>query len=210
MANPWDDVGYKYPEGKHIKGPVKKITNSGAFVELEEGIDGFLHVDDLSWTRKYKHPSAALEEGQEIEAVVLTTDTENRNIRLGVKQLSEDPWSHLKQAYSRRSIIEGEITNITDFGVFVKVEGGIEGLINKANLADPETESFEEAVKKIEVGQNIRAVITELNPGRQRLSLSVRELERESQRQEMEKYIHDDEEETTLTLGELLKEKEKT
>jgi small subunit ribosomal protein S1 len=210
MANPWDDVGYKYPEGKHIKGPVKKITNSGAFVELEEGIDGFLHVDDLSWTRKYKHPSAALEEGQEIEAVVLTTDTENRNIRLGVKQLSEDPWSHLKQAYSRRSIIEGVITNITDFGVFVKVEGGIEGLINKANLADPETESFEEAVKKIEVGQNIRAVITELNPGRQRLSLSVRELERESQRQEMEKYIHDDEEETTLTLGELLKEKEKT
>lgn len=210
MANPWDDVDYKYPEGKHITGPVKKITNSGAFVELEEGIDGFLHLDDLSWTRRYKHPSAALEEGQEIEAVVISVDPENRNIRLGVKQLSEDPWSHLKQAYSKRSIIEGEITNITDFGVFVRVEGGIEGLINKANLADPNSESFEEAAEKLEVGQRIRAVITELNPGRQRLSLSVRELERETQRQEMEKYIHDDEEETTLTLGELLKEKEKT
>jgi small subunit ribosomal protein S1 len=208
--NPWDEVPYKFPEGSRIRGEVKKLTNSGAFVELEEGIDGFLPVEDISWTRRYKHPSAALSEGEEVDCVVTSVDPETNNVRVGIKQLSEDPWTALKRAYSKRSIIEGEITNITDFGVFVQVEGGVEGLINKSNLADPEVESFESAVERLEVGQRIRAVITELNPQRQRLSLSVRELERETQRQEMEKYIHDEAEETTLTLGELLKEKEKT
>jgi len=210
LPNPWDDIAYQYPEGKQVRRTVKKLTNSGAFVELEEGIDGFLHVDDLSWTKRYKHPSAVLEEGQEIDCMVLSVDRENRNIRLGMKQLEDDPWGNLKKAYSQRQRIEGEVTNITDFGVFVRVVGGIEGLINKSNLTDTREEPFEKAVSKLNVGDKIQAVITEINPGRHRLSLSVRELERQSQRQEMQKYIHDEEQENTLTLGELLKEKEKT
>jgi small subunit ribosomal protein S1 len=142
--------------------------------------------------------------------MVLSVDSENHNIRLGVKQLEEDPWQELKQAYSEKRTVEGEITNITDFGVFVRVHGGIEGLINKANLVDPKNESFEEAVQRFKVGQKVQAVVTEVNPGRNRLSLSIREMHRQEQRAELEKYIHDEGEETKLTLGEMLKEKEKT
>ncbi len=207
LPNPWETMPDKFPEGMRLTRTVKKLTNAGAFVELEEGIDGFLHVDDISWTKRYKHPSAALSEGQEIECIVIQTDPEHHNIRLGIKQLSEDPWDSLKKAYPERSIIEGEVTNITDFGVFVRVQGGVEGLINKSQLADPREMPFEKAVEKINVGDTIRAVVTEVNPGRQKLSLSVRELARQEQRQEMQKYIGD-EDSDTFTLGDILKDKE--
>ena len=210
LPNPWDEVAERYPEGMRVKRPVKKITHSGAFIELEEGIDGFLHVDNISWTKKPRNPSAVLNEGEEVDVMVLSVDSENHNIRLGMKQLEEDPWQELKQAYADRRIVEGEITNITDFGVFVRVHGGIEGLINKANLVDPKNETFEEAVQRFKVGQKVQAMVTEVNPGRNRLSLSIREMHRQEQRAELEKYIHDDGEETKLTLGEMLKEKEKT
>jgi len=210
LPNPWDEVAAKYPEGMRVKRPVKKITHSGAFIELEEGIDGFLHVDNISWTKKYRNPSAVLTEGEEVDVLVLSVDSENHNIRLGMKQLEDDPWQELKQAYAEKRTVEGEITNITDFGIFVRVHGGIEGLINKANLTDPKNESFEEAVQRFKVGQKIQAVVTEVNPGRNRLSLSIREMHRQEQRAELEKYIHDEGEETKLTLGEMLKEKEKT
>ena len=210
LPNPWDEVAAKYPEGMRVKRAVKKITHSGAFIELEEGIDGFLHVDNISWTKKYRNPSAVLTEGEEVDVMVLSVDSENHNIRLGMKQLEDDPWQELKQAYAEKRTVEGEITNITDFGIFVRVHGGIEGLINKANLTDPKNETFEEAVQRFKVGQKVQAVVTEVNPGRNRLSLSIREMHRQEQRAELEKYIHDEGEETKLTLGEMLKEKEKT
>ncbi len=209
LPNPWEDIAARYPEGTRLTRPIKKLTNSGAFIELEEGIDGFLHVDNLSWTKRYKHPGAVLTEGEEIEVMVLSVDTENHNVRLGVKQLEEDPWAYLKRAQSNNIVLEGEITNITDFGVFVRVVGGVEGLVNKAHVSDPKVEPFEKAVQKLNVGDSINCVVTDVNPGKQRLSLSIREVERREQRQELEKYIHDDEEETTLTLGEMLKQKER-
>lgn len=206
MPNPWDAIDEKYPVGMRVTRPVKKITNTGAFVELEEGIDGFLHVDDLSWTKRYKNPGAVLTEGEEVECVVVMSDPENHNVRLGVKQLEDDPWQQLREAYPNGSIIEGEITNITDFGVFVRVQGGIEGLINKANLSE-RNEPFEQAVQNYNVGDKIRAVVTEISPQRQRLSLSVRDLERQEQRQELKKYIHEEDSETeTFSLGDILKE----
>jgi len=207
LPNPWETMQQKFPEGMRVTRTVKKLTNAGAFIELEEGIDGFLHVDDISWTKRYKHPSAALQEGQEIECIVIQTDPEHHNIRLGIKQLSEDPWDSLKKAYPERSIIEGEVTNITDFGVFVRVQGGVEGLINKSQLADPREMTFEQALEKYTVGDKIRAVVTEINPGRQKLSLSIRELSRQEQRQEMQKYVGDDDG-STFTLGDILKDKE--
>ncbi|TVR29909.1 MAG: 30S ribosomal protein S1 [Spirochaetaceae bacterium] len=207
LPNPWDELASQYPEGTQLTRTVKKITNTGAFVELEEGIDAFLHVDDISWAARPRSPGEVLQEGQEVDVMVLSVDPENRNIRVGMKQLSDDPWAQLKRAYSQRTVIEGEVTNITDFGVFVRVHSGIEGLINKNNLVDPRVEPFEKAVEKLSVGDKIKAIITEINPGRQRLGLSVRELERKEQRAEMQKYIHDDEDNGTLTLGELLKEK---
>lgn len=208
LDNPWEDINERYPIGKHLKTTVKKITATGAFVEVEEGIDAFLHVDDLSWTKRYKNPGAVLSEGQELDVVVVLSDSSNQNIRVGLKQLEDDPWQQLKEAYPPKSIIEGEVTNITDFGVFVRVQGGIEGLINKTNLADPRNESFEDAVAKYTVGDSIKAVVTEVNPGRQRLSLSIRELQRQQQRRELQKYIHDSEDDATVTLGDMLKEKQ--
>ncbi len=208
LPNPWDDVSDRYPAGMHVKGIVKKITASGAFIELEEGMDGFLHVDDISWTKRYKNIGAVLQENQEIECVVILNDSENQNIRVGLKQLTDDPWQQLKDAYPPRSIIEGEITNITDFGIFVRVQGGVEGLINKMNLVDPKHESYEDAVQEYSPGDTVKAVVTEVNPGRQRLSLSIRELQRQEQRQELAKYIHDDQDDGTVTLGDMLKEKQ--
>ncbi len=206
LPNPWDNIELKYSTGTRLKRPVKKITNSGAFVELEEGIDGFLHIDDLSWTKKHKHPSAVLNEGDEVECMVIHVDPETHNIRLSVKQLEDDPWESLRKAYPERSIIEGEITNITDFGVFVRVPGGIEGLIAKAGFSDPRVEPYEKAVEKYKVGDTIRAVVNEISPLKQRLSLSLRDLERKTQAEELKKYIQDDEGEATFTIGEYLKE----
>ncbi len=208
LPNPWDDIADSYPVGLRLTRPVKKITNTGAFVELEEGIDGFLHVDDLSWTKRYRNPGAVLTEGEEIDCIVIDLDPLEHNIRLGVKQLSEDPWESLKSAFPEGTIIEGEVTNITDFGVFVRVQGGIEGLVNKAQVADPRIQSFDDAVRHINVGDEVNAVVTEVSIPRQKLSLSFRELERKQQREELEKYIHDEEEESTVTLGDFLKDKD--
>jgi small subunit ribosomal protein S1 len=143
-ANPWEGLAGKYPVGTRLTRKIVKVTNAGAFVELEEGIDGFLHADDLSWTKKVKHPGSELAVDQEIEVVVIELDPETHRIRLGVKQLSDDPWQAFAASYPSGSSVEGEITSITDFGVFLKVAGGIEGLINKQNL----TENRDELLKR--------------------------------------------------------------
>jgi small subunit ribosomal protein S1 len=208
LPNPWDEIDQDFPIGMRLKKVIKKITNSGAFVELDEGIDGFIHIDDLSWTKKMKHPSVMLTEGEETEVMVINFDKDNRNIRLGVKQLTEDPWDSLMKAFPEKSVIEGEITQITDFGLFLKVQGDIEGLINNNNICDPVTEKIEEAITKYKAGDTIKAVVTEINPGKQRLSLSIRQLERKQQREELQKYIHKDDFESTVTLGDIIKNKE--
>ena len=204
--NPWDTIHERFPVGMRIKRPIRKITNAGAFIELEEGIDGFLHVDDLSWTKKIKNPASVLNEGEEIEVMVLEVNPEERNIRLGVKQLSEDPWLSLKKAYPEKSIIEGVITNITDFGLFVKVQGDIEGLVNKMNVPAAPGEAPEDALKKYNVGDAVKAVVMEINPHKHRLSLSLKEYVKKQQREELKKYIHEEETEA-YTLGDFLKEK---
>ncbi len=207
--NPWENIEEKYPVGKRMKCVVKKITNAGAFLELEEGIDGFLHVDDLSWTQRIKSPNSVLTEGEEQEVVVISINKENNRIQLGVKQLSDDPWKGFARSYPKGSIIEGEVTTITDFGMFVKVPGGIEGLINKNQLSDPAIATIEEAFAKYEPGSKVKAVVSDINPNRQKLSLSIREYQNKIQREELSKYIHDDDEEPKATLGDLLKKDDK-
>jgi small subunit ribosomal protein S1 len=140
--------------------------------------------------------------------MVIESDADNRNIRLGVKQLSEDPWTSFATAFRVGSIVDGTVSSITDFGVFVKVQGEIEGLVNKSNLSQDREVTFEEAVKKLEVGLAIKAVITELSPDRQKLSLSVRDLVRKQQREELSRFMHDEGEGGEgFTLGDLLKQK---
>lgn len=207
MPNPWDEIESSYPEGKKLNCVVKKITATGAFLELEEGIDGFLHVDDLSWTKKYKNPGAVLTEGESVDVVIIESNAENHNIRLGIKQLESDPWRELKEQYSEGSIIEGEVTNVTDFGVFVRVESGIEGLIPKVHLGNSREINLDEEITKYKEGQKVTAAIIELNAGRQKLSLSIREMTRAQERQEIEKYISEtDDGDTSATLADFMKQ----
>ena len=204
LPNPWDSIIEEYPVGKVLKRTVKKITNAGAFVELEEGIDGFLHSDDMSWTKRIKNISTVLKEGEEVEVAIIGVDPESRRISLGVKQLSEDPWSTLENGYPKGSIIEGEITNKTDFGLFVKVSGDIEGLIHKNNISVNKDDDPEEELAKFNIGDKIKCVVTEINSSRQRLSLSIKELKLREQKAEISKYMHEEEDNSTFTLGDML------
>ena len=206
LPNPWENLSQTYPVGMRLKKTVKKITNAGAFIELEDGIDGFLHADDLSWTKRIKNPSSVLKEGQEIEVVVTEIDPETKRIRLGVKQLEDDPWQQLKNGFPKGAEIEGEITGITDFGVFAKVQGDIEGLIPKSQLFAPGEED-EEFADKFKIGDKLKVVILDINKENQRLSLSIKELHKKQQRSELSKYIHDEDESGTFTLGNMLKDK---
>ncbi|MDC7235805.1 MAG: 30S ribosomal protein S1 [Spirochaetales bacterium] len=209
LPNPWDEMETKYPIGMKLTRVIKKVTNAGAFIELEEGIDGFLHVDDLSWTKKIKNPSSMLKEGEEIEISITNVDTEAHRIRLGVKQLSDDPWAELMKIYPKGSVIEGEISNITDFGLFVKVQGDIEGLIHKNNLSDDRDVDPDDLLGKYKVGEKISASVIELQPGKQKLSLSVKEMKIREQKKEISKYIHEDDGgDSTFTLADMLKDKE--
>jgi small subunit ribosomal protein S1 len=209
--NPWDSVSEKYPVGMRLKRKIVKVTNAGAFVELEEGIDGFLHVDELSWTKKIKNAASELKVGDEIEVIVIDSDAGNRNIRLGVKQLSEDPWESFRKAFKVGSAIEGEVVSITDFGIFLRVQGGIEGLINKQNLTDDRDEPYEETCKKFKVGDKLNVVITDINVERQKIGFSLKDYAKKVQREEISRYMHEDEAgEEGFTLGDLIKRKEKS
>lgn len=207
--NPWDSIGSRYPTGMTLSKPVVKITNSGAFVNLEDGIDGFLHIDDISWTKKVKNMASFCAEGDVIDVVVTRVEPDNRRIRLGVKQLEGNPWQTLRHDYPKFSQISGVITNVTDFGVFVKVPGDIEGLISKYNLIGPDEEFSDEVLKKFKVGEPITAVVVECNPSTQKLSLSVKEMVKRSQQSEIAKYIHDDNDDgDTYSLADMMRYKD--
>ena len=207
--NPWETITEKYPVGTRLTRKVVKLTNAGAFIQLEEGIDGFLHVDDLSWTKKVKHPGSELQVGQEVEVMVISCEPENRSIRLGIKQLSEDPWTSFAAAYKVGSPIEGEVTSVTDFGVFVRVAGGIEGLIHKSNLTENREEDPEEALKKYKVGDKIKAVVLELQPEKQKVAFSIRDYQKKVQREAISLYMAEEEtNESTFTLGDMLKSRD--
>ena len=209
-ANPWDNIADKYPVGTRLTRKVVKLTNAGAFVELEEGIDGFLPAEDLSWKKKVKHPGSELSVDQEIEVIVTENDPENRRIRLSVKHLTEDPWQPFAASYPAGSVLEGEIVSITDFGLFVRVDGDIEGLVNKSNLSEDKDEPYEEAVKKYNAGDKINVYVVEINPEKQKAAFSVKEFKKKMQRAEISQYMSasDNDEDGAFTLGDLLKNKQ--
>jgi len=207
-ANPWDSIEEKYPVGTRLKRKVVKLSGFGAFIELEEGIDGYLHGDDISWTKRVKHISNELNAGDEIEVIVIKVDAKNKNIKLGVKQLTEDPWKSFSETYKAGSIAEGEVSAITDFGLFIRMPGGIEGLIHKSNLVQSKEDDPEEILKKYNVGDKIKAVILEIQPDRQKLTFSLRDYQRKLEQEEMSRYMAKDESgDSTFTLGDALKSK---
>ncbi len=149
--------GRPVPARRAGQGPVRNLTNYGAFIEIEEGIDGLLHVSDMSWTRKIGHPSEVVEKGQEVECKVLSVDQERRRIALGLKQMDEDPWAtDIPSRYQPGQLVKGKVTKITNFGVFVGLEDGLEGLLHISELADHKVENPEDVVK---VGEEIEVKI---------------------------------------------------
>jgi small subunit ribosomal protein S1 len=207
--NPLDTLAEKYPVGMKLARKVVKLTNAGAFIELEDGIDGFLHADDISWTKKVRYPGSELAVGQEVETVVVENNPDERRVRLSIKHLAEDPWIKFVTDYKPGSVLEGEIVSITDFGMFVRAPGGIEGLVNKANLTESREETFEDAVKKYTVGDKISVFVVEVSPAKQKAAFSVREVKAKQQRDEIAQYMSStsEEDEDSFTLGDFLKNK---
>jgi len=175
QANPWDDVIERYPPETIVEGKVRNLTNYGAFIELEEGIDGLLHVSDMSWVRKISHPSEMLEKGQELKCKVLAVDQDRRRIALGLKQLDQDPWSvDIPSKYQPGQVINGTVTKITNFGVFVGLEDGLEGLLHISELADHKVENPEEIVK---VGDELEVKILRVDTEERKIGLSRKRVE---------------------------------
>jgi len=202
--NPWDVIEEKYPVGTHVSGQVRNITNFGVFVGLEEGIDGLVHVSDISWTEPIKHPSEKFQKGDEVQAVVLKIDKENEKFSLGIKQLEANPWDDIQKRYPVGTEIEGEVTNVTDFGAFVKLEEGIEGLIYSSDLSQERVEKPSEVVS---AGQTVKALVTRVDPGEQKISLSIRAVDDKAERAALARQAKEQSRQQTATLGDLLKSK---
>ena len=175
QENPWDKVEEKYPTGKEITGKVRNLTNYGAFIELEEGIDGLLHVSDMSWTRKVSHPNEVLEKGQELSCKILSVDTDRRRIALGLKQMAEDPWTNdIPTRYAPGQKISGKVTKITNFGVFVGLEDGLEGLLHISELSDDKVENPEDLVN---VGDELEVKVLRVDTDERKIGLSRRRVD---------------------------------
>jgi small subunit ribosomal protein S1 len=173
--NPWDKVAEKYPPGQLVTGKVRNLTNYGAFIEIEEGIDGLLHVSDMSWTRKVSHPSEVVEKGQEVECQVISVDTDRRRIALGLKQLEDDPWAtDIPSRYQPGQLVNGKVTKITNFGVFVGLEDGLEGLLHISELSDQKVENPEEICS---VGDEIEVKILRVDTDDRKIGLSRKRVE---------------------------------
>jgi len=172
--NPWETLKLKYPEGTIIKGVIRNVTNFGIFVGVEDGIDGLVHVSDISWKQRVKHPSEIYKKGQEIEAVVLNIDVENEKFSLGIKQIEKNPWEEFCERYSTGSTISGKVTNLTEFGIFVEVEEGIEGLVHISELSHKRVKTASEIFA---VGDTVSAVVKSVDVKGRKIRLSIKDTE---------------------------------
>jgi len=173
-ANPWEKLKEKYPVGTVVKGLVRNITNFGVFVGIEDGIDGLVHVSDISWKHRVTHPSEYFKKGQEVEAVVLNIDVDNEKFSLGIKQIEKNPWEELPQKYAPGSVVTGKITNFTDFGIFVEIEEGIEGLVHISEISQKRVKSSAELYS---VGDTVSAVVKSIDVKTKKIRLSIKEME---------------------------------
>jgi small subunit ribosomal protein S1 len=173
--DPWLDASERYPVGAHVKGRVLSVTDYGAFVELEQGIEGLVHLSEMTWSKRLKHPSKLVKPGDEVETVVLSVNPADRRISLGMKQLLDNPWENLTEKYPTGAIVEGRVRNLTDFGAFIEIEDGIDGLVHVSNLSwTKRVKHPSEIVKK---GEKVKAVVLGVEPQNRRLSLGIKQLQ---------------------------------
>jgi small subunit ribosomal protein S1 len=170
-ANPWDKALEKYPPGTRIKGKIRNLTSYGAFIELEDGLDGMVHVSDISWTRKINHPSEVLKKGEEVEAVVLEIDKANQRIALGLKQLTEDPWANIDKYYKVGDLVTGKVTKLASFGAFVGLQHDIDGLVHISQVSEERVDKIKNVLK---VDQEVTARVIKIDKGERRIGLSIK------------------------------------
>ena len=200
--NPWDVIAEKYPIGTTIAGKIKNITDFGVFIGIDEGIDGLVHISDISWTRRIKHPSEVFKKGQEVQAIVLNIDKGNERFSLGIKQLEPDPWQSIPERYPLGTVISGPITNVTDFGLFVELEEGIEGLVHVSEISK---EKIKSPVGQYNVGDVVTSKVINISPKDRKIGLSMKKVEEQDERSNYQDYMNNARA-ATSNLGELLKE----
>ncbi len=198
--NPWEVIGEKFPIGTIIEGQVKNITDFGVFVGVDEGIDGLVHISDLSWTKRVKHPSEIFKKGDTVKAVVLNIDRENERFSLGLKQLTPDPWEAIPVKYAPGTIVRGKATSVTDFGVFLEIEEGIEGLIHVSELSSEKVESPKDVAN---VGDEFEAAVLNVDTVDRKIALSVKQLNTHKEKAEVQEFLGA-QKQATSNLGALL------
>ncbi len=201
--NPWQELVQRHAPGSTVKGKVKSITDFGVFVEIEPGIDGLVHVSDLSWTKKVRHPSEIFKKGDEVEAVVIGIDVEQERVSLGIKQLTPDPWSTVAERYPINSKVTGKVSSVADFGVFVELEEGIEGLIHISQLS---SERVDKPSALYKPDDPVEALVVQLDAKERRIGLSVRSLKQREEREEMQAYLKPDQAAARFSLEDILNE----
>ncbi len=201
--NPWDVIEEKYPPDSIITGKVRNLTEFGAFIGLEEGIDGLVHISDLSWTRKVNHPSEVLKKGDTVEAKVLNIDKSRERLSLGIKQLTPDPWQEFMRGYGVNKSVKGTIVKVTDFGLFLALEGGLEGLIHASEL---DIDKADRPDQHYTVGQELTARIIKIDPGERKISLSLSAHKNAEERREIDSYINR-QDTGAVSLGDMFQDK---
>jgi len=170
-TNPWDKAQEKYPPGTRVKGKIRNLTSYGAFIELEEGLDGMIHVSDVSWTRKINHPSEVLKKGDEVEAIVLEVDKSNQRIAVGIKQLGEDPWSNIDKLYKIGDLVTGNVTKLASFGAFIGLQHEIDGLVHISQISEERVDKIKNVLK---VGQEVTSRVIKIDKADRRIGLSIK------------------------------------
>jgi small subunit ribosomal protein S1 len=198
--NPWDLIADRYQVGSRITGKVRNLTDFGAFVEVEEGIDGLVHISDMSWTKRIKHPSELVKKGDTIEAVILKIDSENQRLSLGMKQLQPDVWEEFFRLHRVGDLVEGKVVRLADFGAFVELAEGIEGLVHVSELAD---ERIEDPSKHFQVGQEVRAKIIRIEAPEKKIGLSLRQVAADREKEDLDTYQEASRKSGAVTLGDV-------
>lgn len=202
LPNPWDDLDTRYPSGSKVSTKVSRLTKFGVLLELEEGIEGLLHTEEMSWTKQVKNPADKFKKGQAVDVMVISIDKENRRIKLGLKQLQDNPWISLKEKHPKGSIVTGKVTSIVDFGVFVRVDEDIEGLIHISQLSN---ERIDDPHTVCKIGDEMKAAVLDIDENKKKVTLSVREYLNHLEEKEIHKYLdHDGADTNSMPLGNLI------